>query len=290
MFYAAIAAATLFAFAACGGGSLQNLPTAEQQAPKIQHQSDSLSHVAPQCQPATLTATGHIAPADCLSTPTPPPICGGGSCETVTPGPEGTPYNCVVGCTPPEPVPCSYAAHAVGRNVVPIGCRPHPPVSYQGPATPGKQCLGGGGASSAPIGMPLGGPDTGTGKNGDEINNVYLVNVYSGSGTGTIQGNGGFFLTTFSGQVWYEPPTSFVIYNGPIFVNMGNISVSNNGTLGFSTLENDIANALQSPSNSGLAGAAKNAVANYLKGMAQQAANVATPDCFSSPWNGQTTV
>ena len=140
---------------------------------------------------------------------------------------------------------------------------------------------------SGAVGTPISGADTGSGKNGNEVNNVYLVDVSSGSGAGAIAGNGGFILTTFNNQVWYQPPITVPLYNGPIYINIGNVSISNNGTLSTASLTNTVANALNNSSNSGLSAVIKGAVSQYLKGMSSQGSQASTPDCFEGgAWGG----
>ena len=163
-------------------------------------------------------------------------------------------------------------------------------VAYQGPALPGKPCLAGAGANSAPVGFPMGKTDTGTGPNGDEVKNVYLVNVsFSTGGGGSVLGNGGFLLTTFGGQTWYQLPVSVPAYNGAVYIDLGNVSVANNASWGTSNLINEISSALSSSSNSGLSGALVSEIKSELANIAAQGTNASTPDCFSGgDWNGIT--
>jgi hypothetical protein len=267
------------AMAGCSSGSSSLVPSAGSGSPITQ-----LSCVqAPQIGGKRMAAT-------CAS-PTPPPlICGDQPCVTST-GDGGTGGSSGGGGAPG----CGPATQIAGmKTAVDCGGRGtgggQPiQVANQGAAVPGKPCQGGGGAVSGAIGTPISGPDTGSGPSGNEVNQVYLIDISDGSGPGALAGNGGFFLTTFNGQTWYQVPVTVPLYNGPVYVNMGNITVANNGPLSTSSLTNAAANALSSQSNSGMSGAVKNAVSQYLKGMSAQGTGASTPACFNPPWDGKAT-
>jgi hypothetical protein len=202
-------------------------------------------------------------------------------CDTVTtPDPTGGPGSGGGGGCPP-----ATSIAGVTTASACIG-----PVAYQGKAVPGKPCNGGGGAVSGPIGLPMGPTDTGTGPKGDEVNNVFIINVSSGNGKGAGLANGGFLLTTFAGETWYELPISLPVYNGPVYIDLGNnISIVDGGGWSTGTLFNDINNALTANGNSptGFTQAVISEIQSELSNIAKNGTSVTTPDCFAGgAWDG----
>lgn len=162
-------------------------------------------------------------------------------------------------------------------------------VAYQGTAQPGKPCLGGSGANSAPVGLPMGQTDTGTGPGGDEVNNIYMVNLNSGNGAGAVQGNGGFLLTTFGGETWYQLPIALPLYNGPVYIDLGNnISISDGGIWGTANLYSAISNALSNQSGNVFTDGVIDEIKSELNNLEKQGTNASTPDCFNGAWDGKT--
>lgn len=137
----------------------------------------------------------------------------------------------------------------------------------------------------------MGKTDTGTGASGNEANNVFLVNVdLGGNGTGEVLGNGGFLITTFGGQTWYEPPFTLPIYNGAILIDIGRVSVANNGTWSAGGFFSTVSNALnQKPNSDTFSSAVISELKSEFKNIASKSASASTPDCFSKAWDGKTT-
>jgi hypothetical protein len=112
----------------------------------------------------------------------------------------------------------------------------------------------------------------------------------SGAGAGGISGYAGFLVTTFNGQTYFEAPVSVPVYSGPIFVNMGNLSISNGGTIGTATFVADVLAALNASVNSNLPPIVKSAISAALNAAIGNFSTGASVDaCFSPAWNGTST-
>ncbi len=163
-------------------------------------------------------------------------------------------------------------------------------VATLGPAKQGVPCTVGGGGSSAPIGSVIDGkPDT-PGPSGNEVNNVFYIPYVNGTNTGSIAGYFGFMVTTFNNETWYEPPIAMPVTGGPIYINMGNMSISPNAPMTAQTFSNIVNQALGGSQNGGLSAAAKSAVGNYLKSAVAAISSTSSSSidpCFSGPWNGK---
>lgn len=161
-------------------------------------------------------------------------------------------------------------------------------VATLGNAKQGQPCDLGGGATSAPIGAVIDGlPDT-PGTSGNEVNNAYYIPWASGTSPGSTAGYFGFMLTTFNGETWYQLPISSPT-GGPLYINMGNISIAPNAPMTPTTWGNLITQALGGPQNAKLSPAAKNAASNFLNNSKNQmgsSGSAAIDPCFNGPWNG----
>jgi len=149
----------------------------------------------------------------------------------------------------------------------------------------GNTCKSGNGANSNPIGKAMGGPDV-PGTSGNEIAQVYDLELVVGSGGGAGMIDLGFLDVTFNNQVWWEIPVTVPGYSGAVAVNMGNISISPGG--GWMSL-GKLLGLKPVLAQSGLPQPVINAASSWIDNQASShpASSRASVDpCFSQPWDG----
>ncbi len=201
VFSAAIVAATLMAFAACGGGSIPSGPGQSSiQQPESLRQG---GHYTAQCTGWRINPRQAI-PA-CTATATPIATVSNPPGMGPPPGWNG----CVIGCTPvgPTPGPCDGIAgrnhgNVVGRDINPCG----------GPIASGASCDDALEPNSSVNGLK---------DHGDMISGRF--GIFSQSGTGISQ-EIGYEYQTYGGQEYFEPfiTISVGVNLGPIGISGGN--------------------------------------------------------------------
>lgn len=162
-------------------------------------------------------------------------------------------------------------------------------TTTQGPATKGDKCTEG--ITAPSVGSVIDGKPDQPGPGGNEVNNEFYISYSTGPGAGAAAGYLGDFITTLNNEVWFEPPISAPGTSTPIYVNMGNVSISPNAPMTAATWTNLIAQALGGPQNVSMPSAVKNAVTAFVKNSGTVAVGpngTATIEpCFDGPWSGK---